>query len=491
MFSLQRKIKLHAQTQVKPALIDDEHQITYQQLLPKVLDIQNLIQGQCIGLFMDNSIAWALIDLALLFKQKCCVPLPLFFSEPQLKHSIENAQTDLVITDRPEQIRQLNLSVLSESSLDILGKKYSLFYLQLDTPSSHQNICKITYTSGSTGSPKGVMLDAEIIEEKYTVLANKTQMQASDHILSLLPLSTLLENIAGLYSGLFSGASVYLFSADKTGLSGSSQVDGKKLFALICEIQPSGFIVIPQLLALLVSLVKQGLKLPESLRFIAVGGAPVSELLLQQAEQLNIPVYQGYGLSEACSVVALNTIEHNRLGSVGQILKSHQVKIADDGEILLKGHLFKGYLGAEANKHSHQYYHTGDLGYIDSHSYLYINGRKKNIINTSYGRNISPEWLEKELEIMPAIAQSVIYGHGKPFVLALIVMRPDYTKKDVQFFIDELNTQLPDYAQIKKIILLPEAFSIKNQQLTGTGRAIREQIYTDYSTLINQSYIEK
>jgi long-subunit acyl-CoA synthetase (AMP-forming) len=235
-----------------------------------------------------------------------------------------------------------------------------------------------------------------------------------------------------------------------------------------------------------------------------MGGAPVSRKILNLAEQFNIPVYEGYGLSEAVSVVTVNNPSVSRPGSVGKVLNDHQVKISDEGEVLVKGGLFSGYLGKENN--NDDFYSTGDIGHLDKDNFLYITGRKKNIINTSFGRNISPEWIEKELEAIPLIAQCVVYGHARPYLVAIIVLRKSVLRENVlresvlraapgavtdselRISLAQLNTQLPDYARVVDFILADEPFTVQNNQLTGTGRPRRLAVYQAYEQQLECSY---
>jgi long-subunit acyl-CoA synthetase (AMP-forming) len=295
------------------------------------------------------------------------------------------------------------------------------------------------------------------------------------------------------------GATVTLLSPQTIGMTGSSQINTQQLFDCITQVKPTVLIIIPQLLLLLIHYVSKGGILPQSLRYIAMGGAPVSSSLLTQAEQLNIPVFQGYGLSEATSVVTVNNPSQNKLGSVGQVLTSHHLKIMNnnqsvapnsEGEIFVQDHLFTGYLGKET-VNNEDYLATGDMGHLDEQGFLYITGRKKNIINTSYGRNIAPEWLEKELDAIPEIAQSLIIGHGRPHLIAIIVIRAvlsSDTQAIIEKKIEPLNQQLPDYAKIHHFIIADHPFSLANNQLTGTHRPKRAIIYQAYQPQIEHLY---
>jgi long-subunit acyl-CoA synthetase (AMP-forming) len=132
--------------------------------------------------------------------------------------------------------------------------------------------------------------------------------------------------------------------------------------------------------------------------------------------------------------------------------------------------------------------HTGDIGYMDEDNYLYINGRKKNIFITSYGRNVSPEWVERDLTSTPAIAQACLFGESKPWNTALIVPTLDASDDLIAASIERINQQLPDYARVSKWLLADEHFSTDNQQLTPNGRLKRDVIWQTYQKTIDALY---
>jgi len=502
---LAKKIREYAITHPGKPAIEGEHiQLDYRQLLNEIEALSSTLgfpassdtpdMPQTFAVIMDNHPAWAVLDLSLFFSHQCAIPLPEFFSLEQLKHALRDSTADFLILDDTELNQQLAAEIKdtieSQESIIIAAKKFTLFRLRNNANRQAGNgIAKITYTSGTTDHPKGVMLSEDTIMVKVAALAKASEANADDRSLCILPLSTLLENIGGLYIPLYCGATIILLSPETTGLSGSSQVDHEKLIGTILKYKPTAFIIIPQLLLLFIKLIQSGLKLPSSLRFIAMGGAPVSRQLLDRAQQLEIPVYEGYGLSEAASVVAVNNPSQHRSGSVGKVLDSHEVKISDDGEVLVKKALFAGYQGQQPVS-SHEFYATGDIGKLDDDGYLYITGRKKNVINTSYGRNISPEWLEKELETMPEIVQGVIYGHAKPYLVAILVLRNNTEAAIIRLgeALQSLNEQLPDYARIKDFIVSEVPFSVSNHLLTGTGRPRRLQIYKAFEAQLEQLY---
>jgi len=136
-------------------------------------------------------------------------------------------------------------------------------------------------------------------------------------------------------------------------------------------------------------------------------------------------------------------------------------------------------------------YATGDMGHLDEAGFLYIEGRKKHIFITSFGRNVSPEWVEREFSIEPAIAQICVFGEAKPFNVAVIVVRDGFgVKKNIVNAVAKANLRLPDYAQVRHWVIAGEPFTIENGLWTGTGRARRSAIYASYQALLDALYEE-
>jgi long-subunit acyl-CoA synthetase (AMP-forming) len=340
----------------------------------------------------------------------------------------------------------------------------------------------VTYTSGSTGAPRGVQLSLKAIGTVSASLAEAAAASRDDRALVLLPLSILLENIGSVYVPILAGAEIIVPDAGDLGLIGSSQVDAATFAAALQRIRPTAMILPPQLLKLLVALAKQHV-LPNSFRFIAVGGAPVGIGLLDEARELELPVYQGYGLSEACSVVALNTAEKNRMGSVGRLLAHNKLRINEDGEIIIIGETFNGYLKGNGRNTDGELA-TGDLGYLDEEGYLYVTGRCRDRIITSYGRNISPEWIESELLSQPLITQAVVFGNDMPCLAAVLVLAQhdpqDINVDVIDGIMQEVNDRLPDYARVCDYVIADAPFSVASGELSACGSPCRAAIGQHY-----------
>ena len=438
-----------------------------------------------LGILMDNGPAWAVLDLAARKAGMTLVPIPAFFTPEQIQHTLDDAGIEVVLSSDSALLNQLFPQARGRPLGRIAGE--GIWLASMPPPATRpslQDIAKITYTSGTTGSPKGVCLRGRTMATVAASLRDALEVEPADRHLCLLPLAVLLENIGGLYVPLLSGATCIVPPLSKVGLKGAAGLDPQKMLQAINQSEASSIILLPQMLQALVMTLQSGQALNGTLRFIAVGGAPVSPRLLEQAEQLGLPVFEGYGLSECASVVAVNRPGERRAESVGRPLPHMQIKFSPEGEILLKGNLFSGYLNHP--EPTGEWYPSGDLGHLDEDGYLYLTGRSKNCFITSFGRNVAPEWVERELTVSPAIAQAVVFGEARPFNVALIVPRGD--EREVAKAIEQANRQLPDYAQVSAWLIADEPFSVANGQYPATGRPRRDAIQSVYGERIASIY---
>ncbi|MDZ4099650.1 MAG: AMP-binding protein, partial [Methylophilaceae bacterium] len=423
------------------------------------------------------------------------VPLPAFFSAEQIVHAIHDAGINKVVSDQPIVMENLlqshGISITARQSYQIAGRWLTQLSLAaVPARLLPSDTIKITYTSGTTGNPKGVCLSVQAIERVATSLLSVTEAAAQDKHLSILPLSTLLENIAGLYIPLMAGARSMLFPSHRVGLSGATGIDPQKMLNMIQSTLATTLVLTPELLKALVMMAESGFIIPKSLRFIAVGGATVSHALLERAAKFGLPVFEGYGLSECCSVVSVNTAKHRLEGSVGKPLPHVKISFAEDGEILVAGSTLLGYTDTTESEGHNAFWPTGDIGYLDDAGYLYIDGRKKNMFITSFGRNVSPEWVESQLTQSPLIAQAALFGEAKPWNTALIFAMSHISDAQIDGAIHGINAGLPDYARVNRWIRLKTPFSTQNQQLTPNFRLRRDVIWQAYANEINELYKE-
>lgn len=441
---------------------------------------------QCIALYMDNSISWAIADLATMSLGITLIPIPLFFSKGQIQHLIKDAGIEAILC------QEFNTEIYKIQE-NLTLSHAQLVILKNDTkPDSGQlaQVAKITYTSGSTGQPKGVCLSLENIENVSLALAKTIENHRIKHHLCIMPLATLLENIAGIYVPLMMGNSIQIEPLSELGFKQSSQFNPEKFAQAVERYQPDSLILLPQLLKNVIQLKQATPSLFSSLKFAAVGGGKSAQSALEEAHQLGLPVYEGYGLSECAATVSLNTPNDMKLGSVGKVLSHTQVRIDDSGEIIVSGQAMLGYLHQDdlnqAQKNNEV--HTGDLGYIDDEGYLYISGRRKNLLVSSFGRNIAPEWIESELTHSNYIKQAAVFGDAKPWLNAIITANLSTTNAQITQALNEINQGLPDYAQVKSWIRSDEAFSTVNQLLTDNGRIRRDAIFARYKAKLDALY---
>lgn len=462
--------------------------IHYGNLIRQIDQCANLLGDhavQRVAIDLENGPAWAVVDLALLQSGKISIPIPAFFTPSQREHLFQDAAVQLVVTATPEHYS----NVIGREWVEYGGEKICLVTLGAGQQPVNQvpiDTCKITYTSGTTGEPKGVCISISGIAVVVQSIVERMQVTNQDRHLSLLPLTTLLENICGLYAPLTAGASVTLLPQQMVGVQGASGLDVSCFVEQIQRQRPTTTILIPQMVKLLVNVVESNEVLEHQLRFIAVGGAPISEELLSRASTAGLPLYEGYGLSEATSVVTCNVPGENRTGTVGRPLPHVDLKIADDGEVLVRGGLFEGYLGKRHDGVSADgYLSTGDLGDLDDEGYLTLRGRKKSLLITAFGRNVAPEWVEREIVIEPGILQAALFGEGRPWNVAILVA---HAEADIERAVDRVNQRLPDYARISRWMSADEPFSVENGEWTGTARPRREAIWEHYGAQIDALY---
>jgi long-subunit acyl-CoA synthetase (AMP-forming) len=450
------------------ALVSASIHLGYAELVSQVNAWSSKLEkysGRCAGIELDNGIDWVILDLACIKAGIITVPLPAFFTESQRKHALHSAGASLLFTDKQASDGH-GIDDVPATPVNIV---------ELSNPVVHKpaGTSKITFTSGTTGEPKGVCLSQASMEQVAISLLAMIGPQAAEKTAAMLPLAVLLENIAGCYASLIAGGCYEVQPQASIGFSHGMIPDFPQLLQYLRSIRASSCILVPELLRGLMQVVAQsGNGLPD-MRFIAVGGSRVSSALLQQARELGLPVYQGYGLSEAASVVAVNTPTLQCVGSVGRVLPHISVEVNADGELLISTPALLGYIGEP--EHSGPY-PTGDIGHLDDDGFLHITGRKKNIIINAMGRNISPEWPESELLAQAVLAQAIVFGDAETSLSALLVpVSASVNDEQIADAVENANQALPEYAQIRHWQRSPP-FTIRNQQLTGTGRPRRDVI---------------
>lgn len=443
-------------------------------------------------------------------------------------------------------------------------------YQQIAHAAEYEDIAIIVYTSGTTGNPKGACLSHRYVIASIQALEHflhsvrsslspeqqkkiKNQQFIS---LSFLPFCHVAERISGMYTRLYTGDAAYLVAdfgqlnqslleANPHGFGGLPRIY-EKIYAHIMNLVETGqdydkeeFLAAIEVSKQIKSLRKQGQSLPEKLvsqfewaeekvyskvrsffgeriLFCSSGAAPLPEKVLEMFEYAgNIHILEAYGLTEFVCC-AFNVPQAHRVNSVGRPMLGCDIKIQDDGEILLKGpQMFSGYYqDDEATREAidlEGWLHTGDIGRVDRDGFLYITGRKKEFIKTSTGKKISPLAIENLCKRNHLISNVMVYGDNKKYLSALITLNApelvayaeqhhfhyektaDLTqhpqiKEMIATLIDGVNQRLSRTEQIRKYIILEQDFIIERNEITPTGKIKRQEVSKLYAALFESMY---
>ena len=405
----------------------------------------------------------------------------------------------------------------------------------------------LIYTSGTTGNPKGVELSHKNWTFELDSVLTIMKFNQGELYVSWLPLAHVFGQLVDNHYWIRRALHMHIVD------SPLNTVDYAK------EVHPHLFISVPRIYEKIYSnlkaaidsklILKIGLKIPGlssvlkgklkaavgfgSLRFAVSGAAPINPDILKLFQFLEIPLFEGYGMTENTAGATLNYVGNNKIGSVGKAFPDTEVKIGNDGEILLRGdHVMKGYYNndqATADTIIDGWLHTGDVGAIDSEGFLSITGRKKEIYVSSAGKNIAPLVIEETMKSIPVISQCFLVGDARKFCSALFTLdvgailrdkigldpneipkdpleqlamlkenghelsdftESDDLKSEVHSQVDDLNGQFSNPEQVKKFLILPRDFTIDDGELTPTLKIRRKQINENWSDLIESMYTE-
>ncbi len=243
---------------------------------------------------------------------------------------------------------------------------------------------------------------------------------------------------------------------------------------------------------------------------IVSGGAKLPVEVTESFDALGITIYEGYGLTETCVATNVNRINKNKIGSVGPALQGIELKISSDGEILFRGpNITRGYLNrplaTDAQWDTAGWFHTGDLGRLDEDGYLYITGRKKELIVTAGGKKIAPQPIEEQLQASPYISHALVYGEGRPYCIALLSLEKESLKsrlsslsgeigshpevlKIIENEIEKVNAHLSRFESIKTFRVIPFELTVENGFLTPTFKVKRGLVFESFKDLIESAY---
>ena len=434
-----KALAYHSATRPDNIAFEDDHgRITWSELAARIEALADVLDSEtgAVGIGLAGGIDYVVADLALTLSSKRQVPLPFFFSAAQNAHILMDAQVGTVITSTPELFTALPHLRLVDPT--VRGDP------QVGMRTYNGGAERVIYTSGSSGAPKGVIIGDRQLEASVTALSGVVAAGPTDVHLSILPLAQLLEQICGIFLPIVAGArTVFRFEATKS-LFGAPIAPLTSAFE---DIQPTTSLLAPAILGRWTAdLEAQGKRAPASLRFVAVGGASTAPSLINAATKVGITVYEGYGLSECCAVVAMNRPGENKPGTVGPSLEGVIVAL-DQGEITVSGPtVMVGYLNGGP---APDVWHTGDMGHFDEDC-LVIDGRKDALLVTGAGRNISPEWVEQRVNADPRVVSSALGLRASDGALVLIVVAA--TSMPLVEIGAHLN-DLPLYARPTKVIL--------------------------------------
>lgn len=433
----------------------------YHQAVNAVAEQLTSMNIKRLALEMDNCPEWAILDIACLICGVVFIPIPPFFTEQQKAWVLSSSSVDAYISEEALPEWQEHDFLLGKLQTHSVKKPVTL----------PAGTAKITYTSGTTGEPKGVCLSLDGMLWTARTLATALRPLTLERHLVTLPLCILLENVCGIYIPLLLGAETIILSSSRTGFEGSSRFNPSLFLKVLNTFSPQSLVLVPELLRAILYLHQQSPASTRSLRFIATGGGKVPASLLAWATRSGLPVYEGYGLSECGSVVALNLPAATKVNSVGRPLSGISVSLDDQQQLFISSPANAlGYLGAES---ASSVVATGDLASIDDNGFISIHGRLKNVQINAFGRNFSPEWPEAEAMACSAVRRVVIFGEGLKHNVALVDAF-DGQQELAREQLMSLSNRLPDYAQFHRLLFT----SVISQpgMLTENGRPRREYI---------------
>lgn len=460
------------------AFSDSDGQITWRGLLRRVAGAAAALADMAdpIGLMAPSSIDWVIADLAGWAAGKTIVPMPHFFSDAQLAHIVRDAGIRTLMTDDSQRDR---LAYAGIARVPVPKSTAA------QAPGAMRGR-RIVYTSGSTGQPKGALLGPDQIHTSCAALMQATGAAATDRHLSVLPFSLLLEAICGIYLPILAGGHCVIAPQIVAATGFDVAI---RLGEAVARHRPSTLVLVPQLLQAWVLAASVGrVEIPDSLRFVATGGAAVPDSVAARAWELGIPVHEGYGLTECGSVVAVNRPGRRRAGTVGQPLPGYDVRIAADGEIVVRsGAVAAGYL-QRTDGPVGGIWHTGDVGALDADGHLQVSGRKDNLIVTANGRNISPEWVESMILADPRIARAVVLRAADGHLAAILEPSPSFgiwakalPPDGLRKLVEAALRSAPRYAVPRHLKMLEADELATNALLTPNGKPRRREIGAAYA----------
>jgi long-chain acyl-CoA synthetase len=532
-----------------------------------------LPRGGKVSILGFNRPEWVIFDHAAMMAGGCPAGIYTTCSAEEVQYIVHHSESHLVLVENADQLAKIRAKrselpllkwiVLMKGATavgddiltwdDFLAKADATPEAELDKrvdAIEQADLATLIYTSGTTGPPKGVMLSHGNLAWTARTALDMSGKRSDDVLLSYLPLSHIAEQMMTIHVPATAGHTVYfaesiekvpdnLKEARPTVFFGVPRIWEKFHAALagkladatgakktlvewarrVCgEVNARRFRgeSLPLALELqyrvadrlVISKIKQALGFDRATDLVS-GAAPIARDVLEFFATLDLPIREVYGQSEDCGPTSYNLPGRTKLGTVGPPVPGLRVKIAEDGEILIKGpSVFLGYFKepeATAETLVDGWLCSGDLGQFDQQGFLSITGRKKEIIITAGGKNIAPKNIEAMIKQSPLVAEAVVIGDRRKYLTALVTLddvaarkvvpEGDLTKSaeiraQIQKQIDEANQQLARVEQVKKFVILARPFGIDTGELTPTLKIKRKIVAQNFAREIESMYVE-
>jgi long-chain acyl-CoA synthetase len=496
--------------------------------LAAALKARGVAPGDRVMLLSENRPEWLIADVAIMAAGGITVPAYVTNGPADHEYVLSHSGAKGVIVSTAALEAKLPASRGFTLSMERDWDGLASANVPRCTAARSETACLI-YTSGTGGRPKGVMLSHGALLSNCVGAHGALESLGLGHeiFLSFLPLSHAYEHTAGQFFPVMIGAEIYY-------------TDVESLAADLKTARPTIMTSVPRLYETMHGRITRGVKRqggvkeklfrnavalglkrydgePLSLgeramdlicdltvrktvraafggrmKAMVSGGAPLNPDIGRFFTALGLTILQGYGQTESAPIVSVNVRENNRVDTVGRPMKGVEVKIADDGEILVRGELvMQGYWKepeATAAAIRDGWLHTGDVGEFDPQGRLRITDRKKDIIVNSGGDNIAPQKVEGMLTLEPEIAQAMVYGDKRPHLVALVVAAPDADRNAVAEAIERVNARLSQIERVRRFALAPEGFTIANGMMTPTLKVRRPQVIARYRNELEAMY---
>jgi long-chain acyl-CoA synthetase len=465
------------------------------QALAGLLHTTGVQPGDRVAQVSENRYEWIVVDLALHQLGAVHVPIHVTLSGKQIAEQIANVGARVVFVSKAERLAKFSAllahgeTVLVHDEHDDSEPKPPLGASGSSQPPTTDpqpnDLATILFTSGTTGRPRGVMLSQRNLAWNAAATAETHGTANVETRINILPFSHIYARTCDLYTWLYRGSRLVL-------------AESRETLARDCQlVQPTVLNGVPYVFERIADRVRAaGVPLAavfgERMKQLTCGGAPIAPDIEAWYEELGMPLLPGYGLTEASPVISVSTASARKLGSVGRPLAGLDVRIADDGEVLVRGpNVMLGYWQddeATAEVIRDGWLSTGDLGELDADGFLAICGRKKELIVLSTGKNVSPTRVESLLTASPLVEQVAVFGEGRRGLVALVVPtacslagNADETRARLA---SEINRRLATAAreeQLRDFVILDRPFSIERGELTPKLSLCREIIAQNFA----------